>query len=174
MARGLAQVLDGYDLVIRALARVAEVLILLIAFFITAAMIVAVFFRFVLNTSIGWSDEVTSLLLAAMMFLTIGVGMHERFHIGLSMVFDRIPLAARRWLDIALHLVALVFFVLIGLGGIRVAAAAWGMSLSTLPLPRGLFMASAPLGSGFAAMVCVNNILKVARGIDTPHGQRGD
>lgn len=174
MTRTLAQIFDGYDLMIRAIARCAEILILAIAFFITAAMILAVFFRFVLNSSIGWSDEVTSLLLATMMFLTIGVGMHERFHIGLSIVFDRIPISARRWLDIALHLVSLVFFVLIGAEGIRVASAAWGMSLSTLPLPRGLFMASAPIGSGFAAMVCINNIIKVARGIDTPHGQRGD
>lgn len=174
LARPLARLHDGFDLLIRVLVRLAELAILLIAFFIAGAMIVAVFFRFMLNSSIGWSDEVTSLLLSAMMFLAIGVGMHERFHIGLSAVIDNIPVAARRWLDMALHLVSLIFFVLIGTEGIRVASVAMDMQLATLPLPRGLFQIAAPLGSGFAALVCINNILKVARGIEVPHGQRGD
>ena len=165
---------DAYDLLVRLLVRLAEFMILLLVFFITAAMIVAVFFRFGLNSSIGWSDEVASLLLSVMMFLAIGVGMHDRYHIGLSAVIDNVPVPARRWLDMALHLVSFVFFVLIGVEGIRVASVAMDMSLATLPLPRGMFQLAAPVGAGFAAMVCVNNIVKVARRIETPHGQKGD
>jgi TRAP-type C4-dicarboxylate transport system permease small subunit len=167
-------VFDGFDLLIRLLVRLAEFLVTVIIFFITVVMILAVFFRFALNSSIGWSDEITSLLLAVMMFLVIGVGMHERFHIGLSAIFDRIGLSARRWLDVALHVVALMFFALIAAEGIRVAMTSMDMRLATLPLPRGLFQLSAPIGSGFAALVCLNNIVKVVRGIDTPHGPRGD
>jgi len=174
LARSLVLMHDTYDWLVRLLVRLAEFLILIFVFFITVAMIAAVFFRFVLNSSIGWSDEVTSLLLSAMMFLAIGVGMHERYHIGLSAVIDNIPVPARRWLDMALHLVSLVFFVLIGAEGIRVASVAMDMSLATLPLPRGMFQLAAPVGAGFAALVCVNNIIKVARRTEIPHGQRGD
>ena len=174
LSRSANAAFDLYDVIIRAAVRVAEVLVVAIAFFITAAMILGVFFRFALNASIGWTDEVSSLLLSVMMFLVIGIGMHERIHIGLSALIDRIPLRARRWFDVALHVVALTFFAIIAVQGVRVASLALDMSLATVPLPRGLFQFAAPIGSCFAAAVCINNILKVSRGIEDPHGQTGD
>lgn len=165
---------DGFDWFIRVLVRLAELVVIVIIFFITIVMLIAVFSRFLLNSSIGWSDEITSLLLAVMMFLAIGVGMHERFHIGLSAIFDRIAVPLRRWLDVVLHVVSFVFFILIASEGIKVAMVSMDMRLATLPLPRGLFQLAAPIGAGFAALVCVNNIVKVLRRIDTPHGPQGD
>lgn len=162
-------VLAAFDRLIRVLVRIAELVALAIAFFITVSMILGVFFRFVLNSSIGWTDEVSSLLLSVMMFAVIGVGLHERIHIGVDILFDRLPPRGRQALDVALHLVSGTFFLIVCVTGLEVARVGLGMDLATVDLPRGLFQYAAPLGAGFAFLVCVNNILKVAFGGDRPH-----
>lgn len=150
------------------LVRIAELLTLIIIFFITIAMISGVFFRFVLNSSIVWTDEISSLLLSTMMFVVIGIGLHERIHIGVGILFDNLPATGRIVLDVVLHLVCAVFFLIIFIGGIQVARVGLGMQLATVELPRGLFQLSAPVGAAFAFFVCLNNILKVLFGGDRP------
>lgn len=173
--RGLfGSALSTYDRLIRAAVKVAEYFTIAIAFFITAAMILAVFFRFGLNSSIGWSDEICSLLLSVMMFFVIGIGMHERIHIGVGVLFDQIPSAGRVVLDIILNVLSGLFFLIVFVGGLKVADIGLGMQLATVELPRGLFQYAAPIGAGFAFAVCVNNILKVAFGGDRPHMNWGD
>lgn len=153
---------------VHVLVRIAEILTLIIIFFITIAMISGVFFRFVLNSSIVWTDEVSSLLLSTMMFVVIGIGLHERIHIGVGILFDNLPAAGRAALDVVLQLVCAFFFLIILTGGIKVAQVGLGMQLATVDLPRGLFQLSAPIGAGFALIVCVNNIAKVVFGGDQP------
>jgi TRAP-type transport system small permease protein len=170
--RGPANAFDRaimvYDRIVRFLVRVAELLALAIMFFLAIAMNVAVFFRFVLNTSIGWSDELSSLLLAVMMFLVIGIGLHDRLHIAVGILLEQLSPVWQRVLDIAIHVVCAGFFGLIAIEGYKVAQMGMGMALATLPLQRGMFFYAIPIGSGFAVMVCINNILRVARGWDHP------
>ncbi len=157
-----------YDGIVRFLVRVAELLALAIMFFLAIAMNVAVFFRFVLNTSIGWSHELSSLLLAVMMFLVIGIGLHDRLHIAVGILLEQLTPVWQRVLDISIHVVCGGFFGLIAIEGMKVAEMGMGMALATLPLQRGLFFYAIPIGSGFAVVVCINNILRVARGWDHP------
>lgn len=151
------------------LVRIAELVTLAIAFFISGSMIIGVFFRFVLNSSIIWTEEISSLLLSVMMFFVIGIGMHERIHIGVGIVFDRLSMAGRIVLDIILHLVSAVFFLVVFLEGLKVAQVGFGMQLATVEVSRGVFQLSAPVGAGFALIVCINNIMKVVIGGDRPH-----
>jgi TRAP-type C4-dicarboxylate transport system permease small subunit len=160
--------LDAFDAIIRVLVKISEIATVLIAFFITGSMIVGVFFRFVLNSSVGWTDEVSSLLLAVMMFLVIGIGVHQRLHIGVAVLIERLPFRGQQLLDVALHLVSAAFFALVAVEGVKVAQSGMGITLATVELPRGLFFLAIPIGSGFAALTCINNVFRVLRGRDHP------
>lgn len=173
-ATPLGAALGGYDLLVRVLVRLAEAVTFLIASFITVAMILGVFFRFVLNSSLGWTEEISSLLLSVMMFTVIGIGFHERIHIGVGLVFDRLPRAGRIAADVILHMISAAFFLVICLTGRKVAEIGLGMTLATVDLPRGLFQYAAPVGGGFAFLVCVNNIFRVLFGGDRPHIESAD
>src|SRR5690606_21870251 len=127
-----------------------------IAFFITIAMITGVFFRFVLNRSLGWTEETSSLLLAVMMFLVMGIGIHERLHISVGIVVDKLPLLGQRLFDIAIHLVCGVFFLVVAYAGLAVAQSGMAIKLSTVPLSRGVFFLAMPIGGAFAALACLN------------------
>ncbi len=173
-ANGFGTALGAYDGVVRIMVRVAELATFLIASFITIAMILGVFFRFVLNSSIGWTEEVSSLLLSVMMFTVVGIGFHERIHIGVGIIFDRLPYAGRIAADVVLHMVSAFFFLVVCITGQKVAEIGLGMTLATVDLPRGLFQYAAPIGGGFAFLVCLNNILKVLWGGDRPHIESAD
>ena len=160
---------DLYDRAVRALVRVAELLTILIAFFITGAMILGVLFRFVLNSSIVWTDEVCSLLLAVAMFLVSGIAFHDRIHIAVVLLLDRLPPAGQKALDVTLHAVSAAFFALIAVEGLKVAEVGMGMALATVTLPRGVFQLAIPIGGAFTVLVCLNNIAKVLRGREKPH-----
>ncbi|MCS0497225.1 TRAP transporter small permease [Ancylobacter mangrovi] len=160
--------LDLLDAVVRALVFVARGVVIAIAFFITISMILGVFFRFVLNSSLGWTDEVSSLLLAVMMFIAVGIGFHDRQHIGVGALVERLPPHGQRLADAALHLVSTTFFAIVGWVSIRFAEIGMGMTLATIELPRGLFYWAAPIGCGFAALVCLNNAVRMLRGLDKP------
>ncbi len=159
-----APILDLYDRFVRALVRIASFVTLVIAFFITGAMILGVFFRFVLNSSLVWTDEVSALLLAVMMFLVIGIGMHERLHIAVGVIFDRLPPGGQRALDIFLQLGCALFFGIVGFYGLKVAESAMTIELAMIPIPRGLFHMAMPVGGAFTVLVCLNNVIKVLRG----------
>ena len=171
---GFGATLGAYDRAVRILVRIAELATFLIASFITVAMILGVFFRFVLNSSLGWTEEVSSLLLSVMMFTVVGIGFHERIHIGVGLVFDRLPHTGRIAADVVLHMISAAFFLVVCLTGLKVAEIGLGMTLATVELPRGLFQYAAPIGGGFAFLVCLNNILKVVWGGDRPHIESAD
>ena len=168
MSHGLSRMLDAYDSLIRALVRVGEIATVLIAFFIAGSMILGVFFRFVLNSSLGWTDEVSALLLAVMMFLVAGIGFHERLHIGVGVLIERLPSLGQKVLDVVLHLISGAFFVLVAYEGAKVAQSGMAMTLATIRIPRGVFFYAMPIGGAFAAMVCINNISLIVRGRDQP------
>jgi TRAP-type C4-dicarboxylate transport system permease small subunit len=150
-----------------ALVRACEVVTVAIAFFITASMIAGVFARFVLNRSLGWTEELSALLLGAMMFLIAGVGFHEGIHIGLTYLSERLPAGARRALDGAINVAAIVFFGVVGWYGYAVARSALSISLATLPWPRGAVLMAMPVACLIAVLVCLNNILHAVAG-DAP------
>jgi len=141
--------------------RGCELATVAIAFFITGAMIAGVFARFVLNRSIGWTEEVSALLLGAMMFLIAGVGFHERIHIGLTYLTEKLPAALQRALEIAVNASASLFFGLIGWYGWAVATSALSISLATLPVPRGAILIVMPVACWITVAVCLNNILRL-------------
>ena len=161
-------VLDQYDRCIRFLVRLAALITVLIAFFITIAMILGVFFRFAFNSSIIWTEEISSLLLSVMMFLVIGIGLHERIHISVGVVLDRLPEKGRMLLDLGIQVFCSFFFAIVFWEGLKVAQIGMGMMLATVELPRGVFQYAAPIGCAFAMLVSINNIIKLLRGRQIP------
>jgi TRAP-type transport system small permease protein len=164
----IERALGWYDAMIGGMVRVAEYATLVIAVFITGTTILAVFTRFALNSSLTWTEEVSSLLLSVMMFLVVGVGFHERLHIGVGMLMERLPLASQRVLDICIHLVCAAFFVIVAVGGWKIAQTGMGLTLATVEISRGVFFLAMPIGGAFTVLVCLNKALNVALGRETP------
>jgi TRAP-type C4-dicarboxylate transport system permease small subunit len=57
---------------------------------------VQVALRYLLNTSLDWSDEVSRLLFVWGMFLAIPLGIREGAHVGIELLVGHLPPAWRR------------------------------------------------------------------------------
>ena len=71
----------------------------LMAVLMIACLCGEVFFRYVLNHSLPWSEEVALLLFTWAVLLYGAVGVREGFHVRVSVLVDRLPARARLWLE---------------------------------------------------------------------------
>jgi tripartite ATP-independent transporter DctM subunit len=86
-ARPLVLVSDGLD-------RLTEVLYVVVTAAFAIVMLVGVFFRYVLNNSLSWSDELALVIFAWSTFLAIATGFLHRKHVNVNIFIERLP---RSW-----------------------------------------------------------------------------
>lgn len=89
-------VLDRLSAVINRVALAAAVLL---AVLMIACLCTEVFFRYALNHSLPWSEEVALLLFTWVVMLFGSIGVREGFHVRVSVIVDLLPPTVRLWLD---------------------------------------------------------------------------
>lgn len=153
--------------------RVCEFLVTVVGLFLAATLPVAVLARYAFNFGFGWVDELCSLLLAWSMFLAAAVGFHEKIHIGMDILVDKLSAGAQRLLFVIIHLGTGAFFAVVGYYGIRVAAADMTTALATVPLPRGAFTSVIPVACALIVISCLNGALKALQGREQARTEDG-
>lgn len=119
-------------------------------------ILVAVFFRYVVNHSLFWSDEVVRYLFVWFTLLGAALVLRDRRHIRVEYFVEQMPAGVRRVVECAglvLILVFNVFLVIAGLLWVRETAGAYTPALG-LPLNWVYYAAlpiTAVLGCWFAA-----------------------
>jgi TRAP-type C4-dicarboxylate transport system permease small subunit len=152
------------DPLVRPLVRVCEFVGIAIAGYFCIALFAAVVMRYVFNRSFGWIDELSSILLAWVMFVVGAIGFNERIHIAAEGFIDRFPLPLRRAVAIAVQVVVGAFFAVVGYYGWFVAQADMIFTMASIPIQRGLFLFVIPAASAIVVLICANNILKLWQG----------
>lgn len=105
----------GLDwLVVRLCALIAAVLVL--------DVWLGVFVRFVWPLPITWTEELARYLMIWLALLAASAGIARRAHIGVEIVPSYLPAEARRWLRLALDVVAFGFFASLVVYGTGFAA----------------------------------------------------
>lgn len=101
---------------------------------------VQVALRYLLNTSLDWSDEVSRLLFVWGMFLAIPLGIREGAHVGIELLVGHLPREWRRLLVKAMAVVAGGMMALILYETISVAYETWDELLPTLDMSTNWFL----------------------------------
>jgi TRAP-type C4-dicarboxylate transport system permease small subunit len=101
---------------------------------------VQVALRYLLNTSLDWSDEVSRLLFVWCMFLAIPLGIREGAHVGIELLVGHLPAEWRRLLVKAMAVVAGGMMALILYETISVAYETWDELLPTLDMSTNWFL----------------------------------
>ena len=87
----------------------------------TLVVAVQVFFRYVLNQSLFWSEELARFLLVWLSFLGASVAYRRKVHPGIDVLTSRIPDIPRKLCVIIVHVVSLIFFLVLIFYGCRFA-----------------------------------------------------
>lgn len=89
--------------------------IVLVVFWTLAVVVFLQFFtRYVLNNSLGWTEEIARYLLIGVTFVGSVMAVRKESHIAVELVYRWLPRRARLALQIGVDLVALAFYAITG------------------------------------------------------------
>ena len=128
---------------------------------IVIVMFAQVFFRYVLNNSLSWSEEVVRFLFIWLTFFGAAINIRDQWHIRVDFFVTRLPKRwSRRVFLLGSLLVVLFLLFLVG-GGLVWVYYAEGASSSALGLPLNLVLYGAlPITSVAGCYYAIRNIRK--------------
>jgi TRAP-type C4-dicarboxylate transport system permease small subunit len=123
-----------FDLLSNKVDALVKGVCILLILVMTLEVIVAVFFRYVLNAPIKWGEELARLLMVWAGVLGISIALKEGDHIGLELVVSRFRGAIRAWCNLISHVFVGTFLVILLIWGVNISRAAWDTFLPALQI----------------------------------------
>jgi tripartite ATP-independent transporter DctM subunit len=148
MRKVLLAIDSGVENLLTWLGRISVALMLMLSAFIATQ----VFFRYVLNMHIRGLFDLSIYSLIVFTFLSAAFTMKEGQHISVDIFSIRLPHRSRITLELCGYLAGMVFVFILGWVGwkwARMSFASGVMTISELPVPKGLLIMSIVVGSFF-------------------------
>ncbi|MEX2643740.1 MAG: TRAP transporter small permease subunit [Acetobacterales bacterium] len=158
----------GLDALVLRIVRVCELIAIFVGGWLTVTLVLGVFFRYVVNSSIGWLSEVSPLMLVVLMLAVAPIGFHENIHISVEVLVAKVSRPLRVALGLFANAGTLVLFGVAGWYGAKVVGFDMGRELDSLPIVRAWFTVAMPVAAVAVWLVCINNMLKILRLGDLP------
>lgn len=118
--------------------------VLLIALYLL--LITQVFFRYVLNSPLGWSEELARFCFVWMIFIGSAYLAGRNAHIAVSFIVDRCPPAVARWIIRSAAAVFLAAAAVVAVGSMSFVRETAGLLSPGVGLPMGLIYAAPVVG----------------------------
>ncbi|HWP46835.1 MAG TPA: TRAP transporter large permease subunit [Candidatus Limnocylindrales bacterium] len=110
-----------------------------------------VFFRYVLNNPLTWSEEIARLLLVWLTFMGGAVAFFHKQHIGVAIVYRRFSHKAQQTLDIVGQFILIFFFAFLFRWSVELVQRRWDEPSPAVGFSQSFFML--PLSIGVLAMI---------------------
>ena len=147
----LQRLVDGIEAVARAAVLGLTLLVLLV-------MLAQVFFRYVLNSSLQWSEELAVWSMVWMVFVGSVLLMRRSEHISITTVVRIVPRTVRPYLVIFNKVAALVFLVIVSYYGIEVFGGSFHAKSPSIGLSTRWIKLAIPTGAVLMAVVAVYSV----------------
>ena len=134
----------------------------------TVITLVAVFFRYVLQSPIIWSEEAARYLMVWSTMLGISIATRQKAHLGIDIFVSMAPKKLQRALEIFSTLMMIVMFVFLTIISIVFIQSAirTGNVSPMLRIPFYIIYLALPLGFGLSAVRSVQDLVDVIKGVD--------
>ncbi len=109
-------------------------------------LIVEVVFRYILGSSMEWTDEISRILLVWMTFTGMGWVIRDKKEIVCEAFGQKLPASVQRYWSLGIDVLVLAFNVFLLVYGIKMARFSWDIRTESLELPFTLFYVSIPIG----------------------------
>jgi len=106
-----------------------------------------VIFRYVINFSLSWADELSRYAFVWLVFCGIVVSFVRGEHAIMNFVVDLYRGKVKTFMCVFIDLLIFVLFVILGIGGVMLMQLSIGQSTAGLGIPKMLVYAALPFGS---------------------------
>ena len=94
-----------------------EVSVGIIVFCMLSLLSVQIFFRYVLNNSIYWAEEIVRYMFTWMIFLGAAVNVRRKGHIVIEVLLERMPPKVQRPVELLVHVQVMIVLVVMTIKG---------------------------------------------------------
>lgn len=133
----------------------------------TAVIAAQVVFRYILNSSLIWSEPLAVILMGWFIFLGAAVGIREGYHLSFDILIHVLPQRVRLWLFSISDLVVTGFgFGMIWFGG-QLAGSAWNIKLPSIGVTGAIDFAPIVGGGILIVIFSLERLARRAAGLPT-------
>ena len=140
------------DKVSRSINRWIEPLLFGLGLSMALIVVVQVFFRYVLNHSLFWSEELARYLLVWLTFLGASVAYRRERHPGIDVFTVRLPASAQQVVAVCVHIVSIALFGVMILFGVEFSYFVRSQISPALHLPKWIIFSVIPV-SGLILLI---------------------
>ncbi|MDQ2084174.1 TRAP transporter small permease [Xanthobacteraceae bacterium Astr-EGSB] len=116
-------------------------------FVMISVSLLQVFFRYVLNDSLTWSEELARYLFVWVSFLGSIIALHRGLHIEVDVVTSMVGETAKRHLALAAKVCVIALLLVLTTYGWRIVMLTWDAPSAALRIPMALVYLAIPLGA---------------------------
>lgn len=136
--------------------------------FMTAEVILAVIFRYVLLSPLPWGVELARLVMVWIGMLGIAIALRDGDHIGMDTLLNRLHGRALALCMLVSHVCVTIFLVFLAYWGWMLALQAWGTRLPALQIPWTWPMLAVPFTAVVQLVHMVPMILEEVKNLLSP------
>lgn len=140
--------------------RQISLFVVLLMMLLSLLLSVSVFYRYVLNDSIYWSNEVARYLLVYIVFFGATMAHKHKAHIRIDIVLGILSNKNKKSLEIMIGVLFLFFWVLVVVGSIKLLPLFAMQKTATLEIPFVYPFAALPLSALIWISYCIDDIFK--------------
>jgi len=134
------------------------VCIVLMAAFVVVVL-TAVFFRYVLNDSLTWGEQVARYLFVWMIMLGMPILYHEKANVSFDMLLTKLPTKSQKAVGVVLDMLVIVFGVFMSVQAFAYIEKVGGNVLEGLGIPQWMVIVAQPIGGLLLALVALESAL---------------
>lgn len=120
--------------------------------------------RYFFNASPAWSERLSLVLLAYLVFFGAAVGVHERFHIRIDALRNAVPDAVGKAFDIIANSAVAIAGIVMLIAGWQLTTTLWAFDIPSLGLPRGLALLPLPIAGALITLFSSAQLLETLTG----------
>ena len=147
--------LDRLGLLVDGIEAVARAAVLCLTLLVLLVMLAQVFFRYVLNSSLQWSEELAVWGMVWMVFVGSVLLVRRSEHISITTLVRLAPLMVRPYLIIFNRAAGLVFLAIVGWYGFEVFGGTFHAKSPSIGLSTRWIKLAIPVGAVLMAVVAV-------------------
>ena len=159
---------ERYSFFCAALCRLTMALAGLGLVSMTALISWQVFARYILRNSPSWTEQAALLTLVWFILLAGAAGVHQNFHLRLSLMEESLPAQWKKRLRIFNHVLVGLFGLAMAVSGAGLALATWHHELPALGISRAVTYIPVVLSGGLIALFALDRVIGVVRGRKEP------
>ena len=126
----------------------------------TTVVLAGVFFRYVLNNSLAWTEDSSILMMIWVAFLVAPYAYRQGGHVGIELLVSSLPMPAFRLIRIAVNALILWLLMRFMQEAIIYVSRGFNMRANTIPVPIALFRTIVPVSLGMMMLVGIELMLR--------------